>query len=258
MKPCGKYNKNCSTESHNCPLICYQECLSCEIIVKKERTCGHMNDVQCNEDVNEFICEKPCKKLLKCGHKCRQKCSDPCGNCKMTVQKAHEVCGHKIKVKCSDEPDRKNCREKCPLSLPCGHPCQEKCNVECSKSCNVLVDCLIKTACGHEFKIPCGKTNVTDPFSYEILKYCREPCGATLECSHLCSGSCGACAQGRVHKSCQAPCGRTLICGHPCRNVCGETCRPCQRKCTNACAHWKCTKPCGDPCSPCREPCKRR
>lgn len=260
LKPCGRYRENCSTKTaaHNCPLICSESCLPCDIKVKKERKCGHMNNVPCNEDVNQRKCTKPCRKMLECGHKCRTKCSEPCGNCKEWVEKAHELCGHKIKVRCCEKPDRKNCKGKCPLSLPCGHPCQEKCNVPCSQYCNVLVDCPIKSPCGHTFKIPCGKTNVTDPYSYEILKYCREPCGMTLNCLHPCSGNCGSCAQGRIHKSCQQSCEATLICGHPCEYMCRETCRPCQKKCTYSCIHSKCGKKCGQPCSHCKEPCRKR
>ena len=46
------------------------------------------------------------------------------------------------------------------------------------------------------------------------LKKCLEPCGAVLECTHLCKGTCGECFNGRVHRACGEHCGRPLVCGH--------------------------------------------
>lgn len=195
---------------------------------------------------------------MECGHKCPQKCFEPCGNCRVTVTKTLAVCGHQMKVECSKEPERKKCTQKCPLHLPCGHQCQEKCNRECTKSCTTLVDCLIKPACGHKLRIPCSVRDNKDPRSYDILKHCREACGVTLDCLHACAGSCGRCAQGRIHASCQEPCGALQICGHACESPCRETCRPCLKRCTYACVHSKCGRKCGEPCTPCTEPCERR
>jgi hypothetical protein len=50
---------------------------------------------------------------------------------------------------------------------------------------------------------------------------CDVPCSATLECGHLCSGTCGQCLQGRFHIPCVQDCLRTLVCGHRC--VASET-----------------------------------
>lgn len=48
----------------------------------------------------------------------------------------------------------------------------------------------------------------------ELLQFCSEPCLKELSCGHRCSGTCGECLQGRIHKVCDEDCNNTLICGH--------------------------------------------
>lgn len=94
--------------------------------------------------------------------------------------------------------------------------------------------------------------------SYNILKHCKAPCNVLLKCEHRCAGTCGECAQGRVHKQCQEKCGSILICGHECQVFCREACQPCKQPCSFKCKHSKCKKKCGEPCTSCSEPCPRR
>lgn len=263
FKECGRYRENCSTQRHKCPLKCYQECLKCEIVIKKKRTvCKHVHDIKCCEDVDSIVCEKRCDKKMNCGHTCRMKCCDPCGNCKVKVDKILKTCGHKVTAKCSEEPNSKLCIGKCPLLLSCGHKCQKRCNQQCTTKCYELVYNPFDSLCGHQFKIPCYKRQLLTTSSiskndYYILQHCEEPCDALLDCEHKCKGTCGICAQGRIHQSCQEQCGATLICGHACEIPCRETCQPCNKKCEYRCVHSKCGTNCGEPCTPCREPCRR-
>lgn len=88
-KACEKYRIGCSlenTDSHLCPNACYEECIKCEIGVKKRRTfCSHVETVPCNVNVDDVKCTKPCAKALPCGHHCKNKCYEPCGNCQVKV-----------------------------------------------------------------------------------------------------------------------------------------------------------------------------
>lgn len=248
----------CSAQLHSCELKCYQPCQPCEERIKKMRICGHVDLVECSKDANELECQKPCTKQLDCGHKCGKKCFEPCGNCQEIVEKKSEICGHDIKTKCCEEPNRKKCKGICPLILPCGHKCQELCCKKCTEICKTLIDCPFKPACGHQFKIPCYKKDINNPYSYDLLKHCTEPCNVTLDCLHACTGNCGDCAQDRVHNICQQHCSKRLICGHVCSMFCADICRPCAKKCTYACVHFKCNKRCGEPCTVCTKPCERR
>ncbi|XP_044270386.1 NFX1-type zinc finger-containing protein 1-like [Tribolium madens] len=260
-KRCAKYLKNCNAEpeKHKCKKLCFEDCDTCMIRVKKQRTiCPHFYDVPCSSNVDEISCEKPCTKMLPCNHKCKNKCNEPCGNCKEKVEKNIPICGHAIKVKCNEEPLRKFCTKQCPLKLACGHPCTKKCNESCTTSCNVLVNCAVKAFCGHIVsKLPCYiARGAIDPKT--LLQYCNHPCRDQLLCDHNCSGTCGECSQGRIHKRCEEKCGNPLVCNHPCDFPCRQACRPCVRPCPYKCKHSSCGKRCGDICVPCKESCPRR
>lgn len=73
----------------------------------------------------------------------------------------------------------------------------------------------------------------------DLLGFCRHPCNVFLECTHKCSGTCGECSQGRVHKSCGSNCGVVLICGHDCPIPCRKACQPCTKPCEYRCKHSK-------------------
>jgi hypothetical protein len=262
-KRCARYRKGCvmKKQEHICRKYCYEECEECNIRVRKKRTiCPHLYDVPCFSDVDEIDCEKPCTKILLCGHKCKSKCNEPCGKCEVKVDKVNSICGHTIKVKCCETPDRKLCNKKCPLLLPCGHPCTKKCNEPCTTNCEVMVECTIGAPCGHIVtRIKCSLQNSNFPNDKQVLlQFCNEPCRNQLKCGHSCSGSCGECSQGRVHKRCSEKCGFPLVCNHPCEFPCREACKPCTRVCPVRCKHTSCGKRCGDVCTPCKEECTRK
>ncbi|KAK4872846.1 hypothetical protein RN001_014875 [Aquatica leii] len=258
-KPCERPRLGCSTEKHKCSQQCYEECIPCDIAVRKKRSCTHTVMVPCSKNPDEIECHQKCKRLLPCGHACKKKCREPCGECNVQVLKKITECGHETKTGCSETPSRRRCYQKCASLLPCGHVCKNVCNQPCATSCKELVDHTNQTACGHTFKIECHmlQKEYTSK-SYDLLKFCRSPCGATLSCSHTCSGSCGECAQGRIHKACTEKCGAVLVCGHPCPINCRDGCRPCETKCTYKCRHSKCKKKCGEPCTKCTERCTRK
>ena len=103
--------------------------------------------------------------------------------------------------------------------------------------------------CGHLVKSPCHT-----PFETLL---CKHSCGVTLDCGHVCKGTCGTCWSGRVHVECKEKCGRELPgCGHKCRLPCGTECLLClEKSCGTSCLHGNCKKLCGKPCPPCKEAC---
>ncbi|KAK4872927.1 hypothetical protein RN001_014956 [Aquatica leii] len=258
-KPCEKPRHSCSTGEHKCPLKCFEECPPCQVVVEKKRLCTHKVTAPCNQDPNEIQCIRNCKRMLPCGHACKKKCCEPCGDCNVMVIKEIAACKHQIKIKCSRTPTRADCSEKCRLFLSCGHKCKNKCNEPCTAACKELVDYTGNTACGHSIRIECHMRQKVYPSnSSDLLKFCTSPCGTTLSCSHVCSGTCGECAQGRIHKACTEKCGAVLVCGHPCPINCRDACQPCEIKCNYKCKHSKCTKMCGEPCTKCTEQCTRK
>jgi hypothetical protein len=84
------------------------------------------------------------------------------------------------------------------------------------------------------------------------LTTCLKLCKATLDCEHVCEGTCGECFNGRVHRACDEKCGRSLVCGHICNVNCGISCPPCGLKCQYSCSHSKCGHKCCEPCTPCK------
>ncbi|KAF2902957.1 hypothetical protein ILUMI_03226 [Ignelater luminosus] len=175
------------------------------------------------------------------------------------IEKTHPTCDHPILTKCCEQPDRNKCNKSCPLKLPCGHPCKNRCNKPCTKKCKAIVDYTKPTACGHKFKVNCYLLEKDLPsHSYELLKFCMEPCNTELPCKHVCLGTCGKCAQGRIHQACQERCETRLICGHECRLLCHETCQPCSQLCSYKCRHNMCKRQCGEPCIKCIRTCLRK
>ncbi|KRT83033.1 hypothetical protein AMK59_4612, partial [Oryctes borbonicus] len=240
-KPCTEYRKNCSMQipDHICSKYCFEECPDCDIVVRKERSCSHFYDIRCSVDVETVSCEKPCKKALPCGHRCKLKCQETCGNCKIKVKKTIPECGHEVEVECSKVPTVDDCKQKCILVLPCGHNCKNKCKEKCSTKCNELVDSIIPLGCGHSSRIPCfmNTAEYIRQNAQEVVMECKEACNASLECKHRCSGSCGECYQGRIHKICLEDCGVDLVCGHKCTVPCRQICPPCFQKCMYKCSH---------------------
>ena len=211
--------------------------------------CGHACPLACHpsdRDHVEFRCQKPCeKKRARCDHTCPKRCWEVCEqNCEIEVEKQLPFCGHTMLVRCDTNPIMIKCIKQCEKYLPCGHRCQRKCGESCTKKCHETVK---KTdwPCGHLVSIACSATP----------NDCFHPCEATLECGHPCSGTCGECRMGRIHKRCKLHCGRVLICSHSCMSRCKESCPPCSAKCENLCGHSECPEKCGEPCTPCHEEC---
>ena len=211
--------------------------------------CGHACPLACHpsdRDHVEFRCQKPCeKKRARCDHTCPKRCWEVCEqNCEIEVEKELPICGHTMLVRCDTNPVMLKCQKRCEKDLSCGHRCQSKCGESCTEKCREIVK---KTdwPCGHHVSIACSATP----------NDCFHPCETTLECGHTCSGTCGECRMGRIHKRCQLHCGRVLICSHSCMSRCKESCPPCSAKCENLCGHSECPEKCGEPCTPCHEEC---
>ena len=218
---------------------------SCAVRLK----CGHACTLECHPcdtDHVEFRCQKPCeKKRARCDHTCPKRCWEVCEqNCEIEVEKELPICGHTMLVRCDTNPVMLKCQKRCEKDLSCGHRCQSKCGESCTEKCREIVK---KTdwPCGHLVSIACSATP----------NDCFHPCEATLECGHPCSGTCGECRMGRIHKRCKLHCGRVLICSHSCMSRCKESCPPCSAKCENLCGHSECPEKCGEPCTPCHEEC---
>ncbi|KAK2554522.1 NFX1-type zinc finger-containing protein 1 [Acropora cervicornis] len=213
--------------------------------------CGHGCKRLCHPydtDHLEYRCGEPCaKKIERCDHDCPKLCYQKCEtDCSELVEKTLPFCGHKKTVRCGTDSGRVRCRERCDKILPtCSHRCQSGCGEPCTKQCQEL-EKRTDWPCGHEVTIACSATQAD----------CPVPCGATLECGHQCSGKCGECRMGRVHKRCRSKCERLLVCSHTCKVPCPMSCPPCSSPCENRCSHAKCEHECGEACVPCSHKCE--
>lgn len=211
--------------------------------------CGHTCSMVCHvldQKHEKFQCRKRCERLIcENGHRCHKLCYQKCGDCQRIVKKKIPQCGHTQNVPCHMDPYYFLCQEECSEILSCGHQCQEACGDEHTKKCLEIVDDYWQH-CKHTAQVRCYQKG---------KKECATECRELLECEHLCTGSCGSCKMGRIHRACTADCGRTLICGHQCMDQCSR-CPPCNRICQNRCMHSKCQNRCGEPCVPCNEECE--
>ncbi|XP_050443204.1 NFX1-type zinc finger-containing protein 1-like [Adelges cooleyi] len=260
QKNCEKMNKNCE-QNHKCKMLCYQECSTCTIKVKKILPCGHVqNDIPCRDDVNKVQCCQPCKRKLKCDHKCKSKCFEECSLCEEIVSKVIPDCGHQVRLKCKTVAERSHCTEKCTRKLPCGHNCQSLCKEYCNPdNCKYIVLNGFKNlACHHNkaWVFCCDRNKEFSPDSEYLLEKCLEPCTEILNCDDICTGNCGQCKQGRLHIPCKAKCNKVNVCNHTCDYPCKVICPPCNRSCSFSCVHSICKRSCGLPCVICEEPCK--
>lgn len=226
-KSCARLRSGCST-AHNCRQSCFEECEPCKEVVVRELPCKHQVKLHCAADVSHY-------------------------KCSVNVVKTVPECGHKVTVKCSEKPLRRHCYSDCQTLLPCGHRCSKKCSDECNfADCTERVIIETRLICGHKSAlVPCNLQTKSNVF----VRYCMQECRELLDCEHTCSGTCGQCFQGRIHKACEQDCGRPLICGHSCTVPCSSICPPCGKQCTQKCAHSQCPRKCGEICAPCNEPC---
>ncbi|NWW85140.1 ZNFX1 protein, partial [Rhynochetos jubatus] len=220
-------------------------------------SCGHVCTRACHPydtQHKEYQCLKPCRKVLCAdGHRCPQLCYEPCGPCMVIVEKTISKCGHLQMVPCSTPDSEFLCQESCQKKLNCGHTCNKFCGQQCTERCPELVTIMLK--CGHSQQVKCW---ITEEMKHEKPVECKAKCSVTLECGHVCSGSCYTCYEGRFHEPCNSPCKRFLVCSHKCQQPCTAECPPCQLDCQNHCIHSRCKKKCGESCFPCAEPCEWR
>ncbi|XP_068006238.1 NFX1-type zinc finger-containing protein 1 isoform X1 [Melanerpes formicivorus] len=218
-------------------------------------SCGHVCTRVCHPydlEHKEFQCLKPCQKVLCAdGHRCPRSCFEECKPCQVTVEKTISKCGHLQMVPCSVPESEFPCREPCQKLLACGHSCNTFCGQECTKYCPELVTAVLK--CGHAQQVKCW---IAEEIKHGKVVKCKAKCTATLQCGHVCSGSCHTCFGGRFHEQCKSPCKRFLVCSHKCQQPCTSECPPCQLECQNQCIHSRCRKKCGESCFPCAEPCE--
>ncbi|KAG5175929.1 hypothetical protein JKP88DRAFT_249852 [Tribonema minus] len=151
----------------------------------------------------------------------------PCGKCLKTVDSVDLPGGYTAgQVYCwqADAPDTIKCNTIVPHTFP---------------------------DCGHEGNVECVQvTNNTAK--------CQHPCETTLECGHICTGTCSGCAAlDPAHAPCAKICKRVLTCGHECSAGCHDPrpCPPCDKPCTMQCLHSKCGSKCAEVCAACVEPC---
>ncbi|KAL4220570.1 NFX1-type zinc finger-containing protein 1 [Mactra antiquata] len=210
--------------------------------------CGHVCEMYCHVTDQEhanYDCHKKCgKTICKNGHKCQLRCGSKCSPCLEMVPRQLPKCGHVQQTPCSGDVNEFECKAKCKDILRCGHKCQAPCGRAHTQNCNEGIRKI--WPCGHEGIIACYQKDTA---------LCPAPCDSQLDCDHRCSGTCGECFQGRLHKPCSNDCIRILVCGHECTDTCNQ-CPPCTRKCENRCAHSKCNRGCGELCTPCMEPCE--
>ena len=226
----------------------------CELSCNFPLKCGHICQRFCHvldKDHQLYKCFQPCVKKNSCGHKCQKKCYQDCLPCLSKIEKILPQCGHKASMKCHFDPKKWVCKESCTAKLSCGHQCELKCG-------DCLLDLKHRDRCDKmvEKKWPCGHTSQTKCCLSTKDKPCTYPCRARLDCGHTCSGTCGECLEGRIHKTCKGTCSKILPCGHSCSFPCSEICPPCTRKCDWVCSHnIKCPNKCSQECRQCAEDC---
>ncbi|CAJ0955631.1 unnamed protein product [Ranitomeya imitator] len=240
-KPCAK--RVCDN-GHKCRKLCSDPCGKCEEVVQKQiPLCGHIQDVPCSMDSQEFSCKEQCIKILQCGHKCVRLCGQVC--------KCHEkvtvtlICGHTVKTLCHMKTEAEltgttlKCHVNCGEKLDCGHNCPGSCNtcdtrgfhLTCGKACGILLYCSHKCEEKCNARCFCNRSCENSCFHGKCLQKCSEPCAPCTKpcgwrckhkmCSKLCWEPCD-------REACDEPCRKNLKCGHPCIGFCGE---PCPKKC---------------------------
>ena len=226
-------------------LIQFYEQLSKQSPGGEQLPCNHVCQRKCHpsDKIHESPCTEPCPKWCTAGlHQCKRLCSEFCGICEEPVKRNIDKCGHKQLVPRHIQPKDFVCQEKCTKVLKCGHVCKNKCGEERTTECMQLVNKVL--SCEHTQQVECH----IDP--EEVAKQCKHPCNEILACEHKCSGTCGKCHQGCLHKPCREKCTRMLLCGHPCSDFCGKNCPPCCERCMYSCQHGPCDHPCSSSCRP--------
>ncbi|KAJ6649215.1 NFX1-type zinc finger-containing protein 1 [Pseudolycoriella hygida] len=272
------------TEQHKCPYVCsIYPCPPCNVKMERILPCGHVTELSCHIDIDNYECDVQVIKQLKCEHAVHLLCSSPieeyrcttnvqkeldCGHVKslpcyipvteyecVEMVKKDLACGHKAVMKCIDDPAKFICKRKSVKNLPCKHeqlaPCKEDAT---SVKCLTLFE-EVNPYCNHKIQVPCHA--LTTPTVWK----CKENCDTRLNCGHQCLRTCHM-QDDPYHANylCKKNCVRHCINYHPCEKVhpCHENCDPCKKKTnrTRSCGHEmtascsvdvekiKCTQPC--------------
>ncbi|XP_052100557.1 NFX1-type zinc finger-containing protein 1-like [Mytilus californianus] len=246
------------------------ECL--EIVHKTLPTCGHVNKVECYKNPKEICCSFDIKKKMpNCQHEQILPCSvDPVLDhvrCMSNVDVYLKTCGHSLSVKCwESKEEREESALQCNVAVPYTYSsCNHTTNIPCSmkqvidkidtaenpmNTIDIPLCCLHisqKLPCGHSIQIECHRAGLP-------IK-CTSKCQKLLSCGHICTHLCIECQDGMIHKICQRKCEKEQLCGHKCNGYNCLHCKPCNKPCTYACDHRKCTNTCSQPCKPCKQPC---
>ncbi|KAH3711004.1 NFX1-type zinc finger-containing protein 1-like [Dreissena polymorpha] len=280
---CGNHPKMCTAASSAQDFTCVPDG-GCNKPCGMQLPCGHICPRACHvcDITHTFVtCYKPCEKInsnCTMGHKCTKKCFQECGSCFVKIEKVIPMCRHVANLPCHMDPFEWRCQEVCQFILPCEHSCDQKCFKCQSEAHNQKCGKLVtrELLCGHEMvmqchlkthnqkceqlvtrKLLCGHEIVMQCYMDVASVICVVNCNAIHECGHPCSGKCGTCFDGKIHKKCKGTCGKTLPCGHKCTFPCSEEqCPPCSQKCKRTCSHnIKCKKKCSEPCNSCENKC---
>ena len=274
MVPILKTLPRCGHE-HSFPCYLLPDYYSCPSPCKRKLRCGHICTNKCGKPCNTRCKLKVEKTFPGCGHTLGLRCDIDINivKCQVEVTKHFASCEHTTVLQCSESVDESSCQEIVQRLLPCGHKRVMKCSqsildFKCKIHVKKVLKCghifegkcynaskcpklTVKTlpACGHKIKLPCFK---------DVLPKCTVKCTTKLLCGHQCTGNCGDCYQGRMHKPCSFHV-YSLPCGHPAnaKDSCISIMYPnCHYKCEYFCAHRKaCTHRCSQPCNPCEKPC---
>lgn len=202
--------------------------------------------VQQPEDFTKFSPEGGCReacmdRLPDCGHRCQARCHSQAMHevfrCEQPCQRNHSPCGHPCQKQTCGEDCGKCMVSLSGVKLPCGHlkdglPCHLTQNLA-AVQCDVIVDKVV-AGCNHTVQVQCWQS-VDEP-AYR----CEYLCKTSLDCGHLCPGTCGGCneiKQGQCvveHEICKKVCGRRFgTCNHTCTKLChdGSDCGMCVQQC---------------------------
>ncbi|CAG9771390.1 unnamed protein product [Ceutorhynchus assimilis] len=256
----------CDDPAHKCKKLCFEKCGSCTYTVQRILPCGHKNSMACHvASSGTYDCKQTKEIHPECGHVQDVTCSLEMNEFKCQVEVEHTLeCQHVHKIPCSQEVNSFICKEEVERKLICGHTQKMACSQDIdSYICRFESD--ITLQCGHKWKRQCGHVEKVEtrnlmPQLYRLqarlqiqTEQCREACTKNLQscndpeahgkCDQLCSQPCRLCTK-RVSKSytecshfeilkccdanpyrkCSQRCSKKLACGHFCTNKCSELC----------------------------------
>ncbi|XP_070575223.1 NFX1-type zinc finger-containing protein 1-like [Ptychodera flava] len=238
---CQKACARVCNAGHPCKLICYRDCGKCFVRVAKTiPKCGHVQEMFCYENSEEFLCQEKCKHSCTEGHPCPFRCYVQCSLCMVNIEKTIPSCGHKQMVPCCQDPRNFRCQAPCENKCERGHTCPLKCHEAC-RLCIVKIEKEMPS-CGHMQMVPCYQ----DPRSFKCQKPCQKKCENGHPCPLLCFKGCDKCiikVEKRIPKcdhiqnvpcyqdpsdfDCKQACPEMCERKHPCPLLCFQGCKEC-------------------------------